>query len=95
MLSSSKSRSTFLPIAALFLLATASCTTQPQKASFPTPSTVLMAEPAVLATLPGDGEVPARVAAETMIHNYTTFWLVRTQLISLQEWVREQQALNP
>lgn len=95
MLSSKKSLSTYLLTVALCLLVTGCCTTPPQRASFPTPSTILMSEPPELETLPGDGEVSARDAAATLVHNYTTFWLVRAQLISLQEWVAEQKRLNP
>lgn len=65
----------------------------PPVTKFPTPPQVLTEPPCALKPLPGEGPVPARVAAETVIGNYTCAHENAVKLKGWQEWAANMKAL--
>lgn len=65
----------------------------PPVTKFPTPPQALTDAPCELQALPGQGPVPAQVAAETVVKNYTCARANAVKLKGWQDWAANMKAL--
>lgn len=64
----------------------------PQRAKFPEPPQTLMQPPSELAPLPKD-PLQLSIIVDSVKNNYATSFSNSIQLISLQDWIKQQQTL--
>jgi hypothetical protein len=88
---------TFRWITILACLLASGCSTIPQQvAVFPQAPQELLQPPPPLQKLPGDAGTPINLgdATTTIVTNYGQYYQIAEELLALQDWVKQQEAVK-